>query len=103
METELNCGKRRRRIESARPTGSLTFLRIRVSDEDVVAISVISRHADGCSRIRPTVYYDFGDYYRPTCDLGYTRVEVAGGRVRVMTTSRLRAIEHQPHKPEVNC
>jgi hypothetical protein len=52
METELNCGKRRRRIESPRRTSSLTFLRIRVSDEDVVTISVISRHADGCYRIR---------------------------------------------------
>jgi hypothetical protein len=41
VETELNCGKRPRRIKSARRTGSLIFLRIRVSDEDVVNISVI--------------------------------------------------------------
>ena len=33
-----------------------------------------------------TVYYDFADYNRPACDSGYTRVEVAGSRVRVMTT-----------------
>ena len=50
METELNCGKRRRRSESARRTGSLTFLRIRVSDEDVVTIPV---HLATCWRIFP--------------------------------------------------
>jgi hypothetical protein len=33
-----------------------------------------------------TVYYEFGDYYRPSCDPGYTRVEVAGSHVRVMAT-----------------
>jgi hypothetical protein len=34
-----------------------------------------------------TVYYEFGDYYRPSCDPGYTRVEVTGSHVRVGATS----------------
>jgi hypothetical protein len=33
-----------------------------------------------------TLYYEFGDYYRPGCETGFTRVEVAGSHVHVMAT-----------------
>jgi len=101
METELNCGKRRRRIELAGRTCSLTFLRIRVSDEDVE--THLSHLADGCSRIRSQLCATTSETSIVLrANRGYARVEVAGRRVRVIDDLSLRAIEHQPHKPDVN-
>ena len=31
-----------------------------------------------------TVYYEFGDYTRPGCEDGYSRVEVAGSHIRIL-------------------
>jgi len=49
-----------------------------------------------------TVCYDFGDFYRSTCE---PRIRASGGNWQTSPCYddlSLRAIEHQPHKPDVN-